>query len=324
MKLNVDSDAFIALRDRIRAQGRPPSKRQWYRIQNAADDPTTADVWIYDEISWWGISAQSFVQELQAVAAATINLHLNSPGGDVFDGIAIYNALRYHPAKVVARVEGIAASIASVIAMAGDEVVMAPHATMMIHDPWAMVMGNAADLRKEADVLDQIGENIAGIYREQGGGKLKQWRDRMLEETWLSDQEAVDIGLADRIDTGAEPAKAAFDLSMFRNPPADLIGKGQSDDERPPTKRDAERLLREAGWSRTDAKRAAAVLEGADEDTGERDVSPSEPVVEPEAEAPEDGDPAATHDDDEAEADAIAARAHARGRQLEMYQLTAA
>jgi ATP-dependent protease ClpP protease subunit len=330
--LTIDLAGLTGLRDRMRAQSKP-SKRPWYRIQvqNAATGGDgSADVWIYDEISWLGITAQSFVRDLQDVTASTINLHLNSPGGDVFDGIAIYNALRFHPARVISRVEGIAASIASVIAMAGDEIVMAPHSTMMIHDPWGIVLGNAADLRKEADILDQLGENIAGIYREQGGGKLKQWRDRMLEETWLTDEQAVAIGLADRIDDGAEPVKASFDLSMFRNPPADLVGTGHPDAERPPTMRDAERALRDAGFSRAFAKSLVANGwwardEDQDDDGEERDVpseSGAEPAINVEDSAETEVVLEQDLEDDTAESIAIAIAA--RARTIGLFEMTGA
>lgn len=282
----IDLAPLAPLRDRIRAQARSTGKEKpWYRIQNAANDPDATDIYIYDEISWWGISADQFSRELREVTTKTINLHLNSPGGDVFDGIAIHNVLRYHPARVIARVEGIAASIASVIAMAGDEVVMAPHSMMMIHDAWGVAIGNAGEMRDTADILDKLSENLADIYREQAGGKLSQWRNKMLEETWYSDQEAVDAGLADRIDDGAEPAKAKFDLSRFNHAPAALCTGAQGDcdaDERQPTKRELETVLRDAGLSRSDARAFVArgwVDEATDEE--QRDaVTEAETVIE--------------------------------------------
>lgn len=202
-------------RDRIRTTRNAGDRRSdWYRFENKADDETA--IYIYDEISWWGISADRFVRDLRAVTSKKIALHLNSPGGDVFDGIAIYNALKQHTATVNVTVDGIAASIASVIAMAGDSVAVAKAAMFMIHEPFAFVIGDAKDMRKQADALDLMGDSIAGIYAARAGGNVEFWRGKMADETWYGDQAAVDAGLADAlVETPA--AKNEFDLSIFRN-----------------------------------------------------------------------------------------------------------
>lgn len=192
-------------------------KRGWFEIKNQGD---VARIDIYDEISFFGITARDFIGELQNVRASTIDLHLNSPGGDVADGTAIYNALVQHPAVVNVTVDGIAASIASVIAMAGDDIAMAAGATMMIHEPFAMVIGNAADMAKAIEMLDMFGESIAGIYAARAGGTPEEWRARMLDETWYTAQAAVDAGIADRV-LASKAAKNAFDLSVFRHPPTE-------------------------------------------------------------------------------------------------------
>lgn len=199
-------------------------RTDWYRIKNLADGAT--EVAIYDEIGYWGVTASDFIAELKTIDSAEITLRLNSPGGEVFDGIAIMNALRSHPARVITHVDGIAASIASVIAMAGDRIVMQPHSQLMIHDGSGMCIGNAADMRELADLLDRQSDNIAGIYAERAGGTVKQWRARMLAETWYSAQEAVEAGLADEVakplrrpepeEDGALPVAASWDLSVFR------------------------------------------------------------------------------------------------------------
>ncbi|WP_369070027.1 head maturation protease, ClpP-related [Kineococcus terrestris] len=183
---------------------------------------TTARVDLYDEIGYFGVSARDFARDLQALEDVdTIELHVSSPGGDVFDGIAITNALRQHPARVVATVDGLAASAASfIVAGSADEVVMARNSELMIHDAWGMAIGNAADMRKLADDLDRISNNIASMYADKAGGTVADWRDVMLAETWFSAEEAVEAGLADRVETKREddedaPAKAAFDLSVF-------------------------------------------------------------------------------------------------------------
>lgn len=187
---------FMATMERQRSPD--PQGRNWYTIQNASKDE--AEIVIYDEIGFWGVSAQDFVNDLSEVTSKTINLRINSPGGEVFDGMAIHAALKRHSATVNVFVDGLAASIASVIAMAGDTVTMAKRSQMMIHEATGFAFGNAADMQKTADVLNQISDNIAGIYADHAGGVLSEWRDRMKAETWMTDQQAVDLGLADRIE----------------------------------------------------------------------------------------------------------------------------
>lgn len=186
------------LRARVKALGeRPGPDTPWYSMTNL--DTVTAEVRIYDEISLWGITADDFVRDLRALDVDAIDLRLNSPGGLVFDGIAIHNALRDHRATVTATVDGVAASIASVIAMAGDTVVMNRGATMMIHDAAGLQMGNAADMREMADILDKLSDTIANFYAGRAGGDTATWRSHMLAETWYTATEAVAAGLADQV-----------------------------------------------------------------------------------------------------------------------------
>lgn len=158
-----------------------------------------AEVWIYDEIGFWGVTASDFAQDIAALDVEEITLRLNSPGGDVYDGIAIMNALMDHKAKVTVKIDALAASIASVIAMAGDEVVMGPHSEFMIHDASTLGYGDAAALREVADMLDRVSNNIAEVYAERAGGDSADWREKMLAETWFTAAEAVEAGLADRV-----------------------------------------------------------------------------------------------------------------------------
>ncbi|MFI7449548.1 head maturation protease, ClpP-related [Nonomuraea sp. NPDC049714] len=195
----------------------------WYRIRNLADNE--AEVVIYDEIGWFGVSAQDFIRELRDVTANQITLRVNSPGGEVYDGIAIYNLLRSHPAHVTVYVDGIAASIASVIALAGDEIIMQPHSQMMIHNPWAMCIGNASDMADMAARLSKHADDIAAVYADRVGGTVDEWRERMAAETWFSAEETVEAGLADRVgqhtacpaDGNTDAAVSnSWDLSVFR------------------------------------------------------------------------------------------------------------
>lgn len=208
----------------------------WFRMET---DPagTSAEVYIYDVIdSYWGVNASEFVRELQALDVETINLRVNSPGGSVFDGVAIMNALRRHPANVIATVDGLAASAASFIVQAADEVIMGPGTELMIHDASNICWGNAADMLEMAGHLDRISGTIAGIYAERAGGTVDEWREAMKAETWYSADEAVAAGLADRAltsdnvenDDATEDAENRFDLSAFahagrRNAPAPTV-----------------------------------------------------------------------------------------------------
>ncbi len=173
-------------------------RSDWYRILNKADD-SHAEIWLYDEIGWFGTDASEFVDELKDLDVDNITLRMNSRGGDVFDGIAIYNALRTHEARITVMVDSMAASIASVIAQAGDERIMVTGSQMMIHDAWGLAIGDAEAMRQYADVLDKQSGIIAGIYAERGDKSVDDYRDLMLAETWMTHNETVENGLADRI-----------------------------------------------------------------------------------------------------------------------------
>ncbi len=168
---------------------------------------------------WGDVAAADIVPAIRALDVATLEVYINSPGGDVYEGIAIRNAIRQHPAHVVTHVDGLAASAASFIACAGDEVVMGENAELMIHDAWTIAMGNAEDMRQVGEDLDRVSDNIAAMYATKAGGEAADWRAVMKAEAWYSAAEAVAAGLADRAEgaeVAAEPAAAAaFDLSMF-------------------------------------------------------------------------------------------------------------
>jgi ATP-dependent Clp protease protease subunit len=213
-----------------------------------------AEILIYDEIGFWGIVASDFKRALAQVDAKTIHVRINSPGGSVFDGIAIYNALREHPAHVVTHIDSLAASIASVIALAGDEVKIAKNAYMMIHDPWTVTIGNAEQLRKDAGLLDKFSQTILDVYAARSSEKPDDLKQLMHDETWLTADEALDMGLVDEV-VDTSDVKAQFDLSVFAHVPAALAGSGNTE---PPNIRDLERSLRDAGLSRSAAKAVLA------------------------------------------------------------------
>lgn len=170
-----------------------------------AENGREAEVSIYDAIGGYEINAKQFVNELNEIQSETIHLRINSPGGSVIDGNAIFNALKRHPAKVIAHIDGLAASMASVIAMAGDEVHMADNALLMIHNPWTISMGDADELRADADLLDKMQASILTAYgRSQY--EAEEIRDLMDKETWFTAQEAFDAGFVDHIETGLRAA----------------------------------------------------------------------------------------------------------------------
>lgn len=200
-----------------------PKAREWFRFENATDEngAETTVIYIYDIIdSWggyWGISAQEFIQELMAVTTPTIQLRVNSPGGEVFEAVAMFSVLESHPATVTAYVDGLAASAASFLILAADKVVMHRNAELMIHDAHGVAIGNAAVMAEMQEILSKISDNIAAIYAEKAGGTTEEWRAIMVGEDgrdgkWYSAQEALDAGLIDEITEKAgsgEPGNAA-------------------------------------------------------------------------------------------------------------------
>jgi len=233
--------------------GKSLDKPDWYRIE-AKDDDNNAEIIIYDVVGWPYNDAFDLIRNLGTIKAKNISVRINSPGGDVFDGVAIFNALKEHPAHVTTKIEGLAASIASIIALAGDEVQAHKNAMYMVHDPWVLAAGNQYDLREIADILGKIGGNMLDIYYDKSNIGKRELKQMMKDETWFTAAEAKDRGLIDTIlDTGA--AKAQFDLSMFANAPDGITGskEGKELDER-----EIERALRDAGASRSFAKMIVA------------------------------------------------------------------
>ena len=179
----------------------------------------TAQVYLYDEISWFGITAADFVAEFASLSGQDVDLHVNSPGGDVYEGLAMLNTIRAHTGRVTAYVDGVAASAASFLIMGAAEVVMAPNSELMIHDAWGLCLGNSADMRDTADRLDKVSDNIADIYARKSGGTAEQWREHMRAELWMSHDEAVTYGLADRVGSATSDSTEplAYDLAKLRN-----------------------------------------------------------------------------------------------------------
>lgn len=217
--------------------------RDWYEVK-AADDDGNAEIRIYDVIGWPFVEADQFLNELDSLQADNIKIRINSPGGSVFEGMAIYNAIADHKANIVTQVDSLAASMASIIALAGDERHIYRNAQYMIHNPWGIMLGDHRDFRHEADLLESIRDQLAEIYVQATGKKMEDIQQWMDDETWFTGAKAVEAGFMTEATT-AGAANARFDLSMFGNAP----------ESNAPTKKDLERVLtRDAGLSRTQAR----------------------------------------------------------------------
>ena len=183
----------------------PTSNQPWYRFQNRVPtDSDTTSVYIMDDIGYFYVTAQDFVRELENVRTAKIDLHINTLGGDVFEGVAIFNALRNHAARVRVIVDGVAASIGAVVAMAGDEIVMNTGSMMIVHEGHTYASGTASALRDIADTVEMVTRNIAGIFALRAGGDAEKWLEFMTANeknlgTMFTAEQAVEVGLADSV-----------------------------------------------------------------------------------------------------------------------------
>ena len=179
----------------------------WYNLKAAADK--TPVLSIFDDIGAYGVSAKSFLNDLRTVTTDEVDVEINSPGGDVFAGLAIYNGLRASGKKINVKVLGLAASAASLVAMAGDTIEMPENAFMMIHNPWGFAMGGADEMRNTADVLDKIGTGLVSTYAKRTGKTDQEITALLDAETWMTAQEAVDAGFATSV-TPALAVKARY------------------------------------------------------------------------------------------------------------------
>lgn len=210
-----------------------------------ADDPNVIsiyDVIGYDAWTGGGFTAKRAAAALRAIGKNPVRVNINSPGGDFFEGLAIYNLLREHPEKVTVRVMGLAASAASVIAMAGDEVEMGAGAFLMIHNAWVLAVGDRNDMAAAADLLAPFDKAMAEIYAARTGKDGAEVARMMDDETWIGATDAVDEGFADAVVNVPEPsgdAKARADVSARRRIEAMLAKQGLPRSER-------RRLIREA------------------------------------------------------------------------------
>ncbi|MFZ4597814.1 MAG: head maturation protease, ClpP-related [Terrimicrobiaceae bacterium] len=204
--------------------------KSWYAISPRAESNQT-EISIFDEIGYYGVSAKQFVDDLKNVPAGnSILLKIHSPGGEVFDGNVIFNALKRHAGGVVVQIEGLCASMASIIALAGAPVRMAANGFFMIHNPWGMAVGDAAEMRDQASLLEKIKQNMVSAYAAKSKKDevmIEEWMDA---ETWFTAEQALAVGFVDEI-TDALPIAASANkfsrIAKFRNAPANLTSAAQ-------------------------------------------------------------------------------------------------
>lgn len=214
-------DAMTNRSAMLLAAGIAERTKPCYAIENA-DDGERARVYVYDVIGGWYLDSAEFVKDVHAITAPNIDLHVNSPGGLVFDAVSMFEAVRNHPAHVDTHIDGLAASAASFVALAGDTVEIARGGRVMIHDAAGIAIGNASDMREYADLLDAVSDDISGYYAEKAGGSAKSWRTAMQQTTWYSAAEAVEVGLADRVAGGKKD-----DPEDTHRPPAAVDARSQ-------------------------------------------------------------------------------------------------
>jgi ATP-dependent protease ClpP protease subunit len=235
---------------------------KFYALEKTADNETT--VTLYDEIGAFGAGSKEFLADLGKLSGQHIHLRINSPGGSVIEGTAIYNALRRHEGGLTVHIDAMAASMASVIAMAGAPVYMADNALLMIHNPWTVSMGESKDLRKEADLLDKLKVNLRNAYVRKTGINAEEIGAMMDAETWLDAVEAVALGFADAIEEGVAAAATATPEMLRAR--FDKFAKASSSMNTPEV----------ITYSAEVAEQAAEIIEA----TVVSESAPAEPIVE--------------------------------------------
>ena len=211
------------------------------RKLSVSNEGDTAHVYMYDAIGgWWGVEAESFIKTLNDITESTIVLHINSPGGDVFDARAISTAIKQHSSKITAQIDGLCASAATYISAACDSVSMADGGFYMIHEGWTLAVGNKRDLNKTAELLQKVDDSILNDYERKTSLKRDDLKDWMEAETWFSAEEAKEHGFIDEIideDTAPENSankpsnKMEWNLSAYANTPKALIKNKVTDNQ---------------------------------------------------------------------------------------------
>ena len=197
--------------------------KSWYSINSIeAKKGKSTDIFIYDEIGVHGITAKSFLQDLKDLGGKDITLHINSTGGDVFEGQAIYTALKNYTGKVTAKIEGLAASMATVIALAADTIEMTSNSLFMIHSPMSNVFGNKSQMRKQINALEKVEATMLKVYSKRTGLDEEKISYMLDSETWLSADEAKEMGFVDAV-SGKVEIVAKYDITGFEKKTAEEI-----------------------------------------------------------------------------------------------------
>lgn len=188
-------------------------RKTWYNVKAAAAGKP-ATISIFDEIGMWGVTAKDFIAEFRSIAESDVTLEINTPGGNVFDGLAMFNAMKFSDKNITVKVMGIAASMGSYLAMVGSKIVMPENTFMMVHNPLNAIYGNAADMREMADVLDKIGASLTSTYVARTGKSLEEVSTLLANESYLTAAECLALGLCDEV-TPAVTVKASFEREDF-------------------------------------------------------------------------------------------------------------
>jgi len=245
---------------------KPLENKEWFKIVNAKTENDTSEILLFDYIGWPYNDPRDLIEALSGMGDVLVRI--NSPGGDVWDGTAIYNAFSSHKGGIVTvRIEGIAASMASVIAMAGKPVQAYDNTMLMIHSAWSFTAGNQYELAEMADLLSKVDVNILSAYQEKTKKSKKDLSEMMKATTYLTAKKAKELGFVDEIVTG-KSVKATYDLSIFGETPEN-ISTVQAEGGRELTTREIEHALRNAGASKNFAK---AFIAGRNESDDQRDV----------------------------------------------------
>ena len=248
------------------AWGKPIDDREPYTIKALSEDST--ELFIFDVLGFPFNDINGLIRDISAIKSNSLLVRLNSPGGDIIDSIALYQALKNHSSRVTVRIEALAASAASIVALAGQEVQAYSTSLMMIHNAWVVAVGNRFELQDISDILEKIDINMQDVYTAKTKIGKREMSDMMKNETWMNAKEMKAKGFIDTILDG-KAAKADFDLSIYGNTP-EGYGQGES------TEREKERALRDVGFSQKEAK---AILAGRKEGT-QRDVEGIQAITE--------------------------------------------
>jgi ATP-dependent protease ClpP protease subunit len=232
---------------------KPLDKPDWYKVEAVSDDD--AEILLYDFIGWPFNEAGEFIRLLSGLTQKNIVIRINSPGGDVWDANAIYNAIKAHPSKPTTRIESIAASAASYIAVAGSQRQAYKNTMGMIHEPMVGFFGNQYEIEDVKSILSQISDIMIDMYADNTNVGKRELKDMMKVETWMNAKAMKEKGFIDTIIEAGKPVKAQFDLSMYANAPDFLSVEPNNE----PTQRQIEKVLRDAGLSKN---KAQAVLAG--------------------------------------------------------------